>query len=277
MKHFLLLIALGFSFLVSAQDYYQENVGIQLYSLRNQFKKDVPGTLKLIKDWGITSIEGGDTYGMDETEFMGLLKENGLKTISIGAGYEAFRDNPEEVVAKAKRYGAKYAMCAWIPHNGDDFTLWDIDQATKIFNRAGKVLAEQGITMVYHPHGYEFRPYEDGTLFDKMAREAEHFDFEMDVYWVQHGGEDPVALLEKYPNKFKTFHLKDMAKGTKGNNTGHEDVETNVVLGTGMVDIEKLVLRGKELGVEYMFIEDESSNVVFQIPKSLMYLTQVLR
>jgi len=68
------------------------------------------------------------------------------------------------------------------------------------------------------------------------------------------------------------MHLKDMEKGVKGNNTGHEDVETNVVLGSGQIDISGLVNRGKELGIEYMFIEDESSRVVEQVPQSLAFL-----
>jgi sugar phosphate isomerase/epimerase len=97
----------------------------------------------------------------------------------------------------------------------------------------------------------------------------------MDVYWVQHGGADPMALLNKYPDKFVLFHLKDMQKGIIGNSTGHEDVETNVVLGTGQIDIEGIVKRGIELGVEYMFIEDECSRVVEQVPQSLEFLKEI--
>ena len=63
-----------------------------------------------------------------------------------------------------------------------------------------------------------------------------------------------------------------MEKGIKGNNTGHEEDDTNVVLGTGQIDIAGVVAEAKKLGIEYMFIEDESSNVVTQVPKSLEYL-----
>jgi len=147
-----------------------------------------------------------------------------------------------------------------------------VKEAVAVFNKAGKLLKESGITLAYHAHGYEFRPYKNDTLFDYMADNAEYFAFEMDVYWVQHGGADPMTLLNKYPDKFVLFHLKDMEKGVVGNNTGHEDVETNVVLGTGQVDIEGIVKRGRELGVEYMFIEDECSRVVEQVPQSLEFL-----
>lgn len=250
-----------------------DDVGIQLYSLRNQFKEDVPKTLELINSWGITIIEGGDnTYGMPEASFIELLENNNLKTASVGTNLEELRDNPQETIRRAKTFGANYAMCAWIPHDRDNFTIEDVKNTIKIFNEAGKLLNDNGVHLVYHPHGYEFRPYQNGTLFDYMAQNAINFDFEMDVYWVVHGGEDPMALFEKYPTKFKLMHLKDMRKGTIGNDTGHGDVEDNVVLGTGMINIKTLVAKGRELGVDYLFIEDESSRVVDQVPASLTFL-----
>ena len=249
-----------------------QEVGLQLYSLRNQFKKDIPSTLKLINDWGITVLEGGDSYGMPEEEFKGLLAKNNLKVVSVGAGFNDLANAPEEVVKKAKSYGATYVMCAWIPHDGNNFDISDTQKAVEVFNRAGKILRDNGIKLTYHAHGFEFRPYKDGTLFDYMAQNAKYFDFEMDVYWVHHGGEDPLKLLKKYPSKFILLHLKDMEKGTKKDNTGHADVETNVVLGTGEVDIAGVVAEAKKLGIKYMFIEDECSRVVEQVPKSLRYL-----
>jgi sugar phosphate isomerase/epimerase len=166
-------------------------------------------------------------------------------------------------------------MCPWIPHDGNVFDIAKTKEAVGVFNQAGKKLKAAGLTLAYHAHGYEFRPYEDGTLFDYMAKNATDFDFEMDVYWVRHGGADPMELLNTYPDKFVLLHLKDMADGLSGNDTGHEDVETNVVLGSGQIDIGALVLRARELGIEYMFIEDESSSVVEQVPQSLKFLNSL--
>ncbi len=249
-----------------------QEIGLQLYSLRKQFKKDVPGTLKLIRAWGIRSVEGGDSYGMPVDDFKDLLKKNNLKVVSIGASFEELRDNPKVVVDRAKTYGATYVMCAWIPHSGNKFGIEETKNAVTVFNAAGKVLMANGLQLAYHAHGYEFRPYKAGTLFDYMAENAVDFKFEMDVYWVQHAGEDPLKLLKKYPEKFVLMHLKDMAKGTRKDDTGSADVESNVVLGTGEVDIAALVAEAKKIGLPYLFIEDESSRVVDQIPQSLKYL-----
>ncbi len=259
------------TFFIGAQ---AQEFGLQFYSLRNQFKKDVPGTLKTISDWGITKIEGGESYGLPLEDFKGLLEQYNLSVVSIGASFKDLKRNPENVIKMAKSYGAEYVMCPWIPHQGA-FSAEDAKKATEVFNEAGKLLKENGLILTYHPHGYEFKPNEDGTLFDIMARKAEHFSFEMDVYWVKHGGADPMTVLNTYPDKFVLMHLKDMKKGVEGNYTGHEDVETNVTLGTGSVDIAALVKRGKALGIKYMFIEDESSRVLSQVPKSLEFLKNI--
>ncbi|WP_339709213.1 sugar phosphate isomerase/epimerase [uncultured Kriegella sp.] len=259
-----------FTISVSAQE-----IGIQLYSLRNQFKTDVPGTLDIIQSWGLTNLEGGGTYGLSREEFKDQLKKRDLEVVSVGASYDDLKNGKiDAIIQNAKAFGAKYVMCAWISHEGNKFDIAKTKEATEVFNKAGKQLKKEGITLAYHAHGYEFRPYKDGTLFDYMAEHADHFAFEMDVYWVKHGGEDPLSLLNRYPKKFVLLHLKDLEKGVKGNNTGHEDVETNVVLGTGQIDIAGVVKRAKELGVvKYMFIEDECSRVVEQVPQSLKFLS----
>ncbi len=273
-KQLHLTLSLTFTILFFLPTYSQE-FGIQLYSLRDYFRTDIENSLKTISDWGITTVEGGGTYGMDETKFRNLLSKYNLETISIGADYEELKNNPKAVAEKAKRYGARFVMCAWIPHNGNRFTIDDIKASTAVFNRAGNILKKEGVTLAYHAHGYEFRPHEYGTLFDYMAQNAKNFSFEMDVFWVQHGGENPLALLEKYPDFVVMLHLKDMQKGVVGNTTGSEDVETNVVLGTGQVDIAGIVKKARELGVRYMFIEDESSRVLEQVPQSLRFLKSI--
>ena len=254
-----------------------QEVGLQLYSLRNQFKNDVTGTLDLIASWGITKLEGGDTYGMPVQEFKKELRKRNLQVVSVGASYQDLDINLKAVIQNARNFGATYVMCAWIPHQGNQFGIEEVKQAVDVFNLAGKALEDEGLKLIYHPHGYEFRPYEDGTLFDYMASKAGYFGFEMDVYWVQHGGEDPLALLNEYPDLFRLMHLKDMAKGLQGNYSGHENVETNVVLGAGQIQMDKIVQRAAELGIPYLFIEDESSRVVTQVPESLKYLEAIMK
>ena len=268
-KATILLFLLLFTISGSAQE-----IGLQLYSLRNEFKKDVPGTFAKIKSWGITKVEDGNdgTQGYTLNEYKALLAKNNLEIVSASAPFEELKNSPETVIKRAMDYGSKYVVCFWIPHKDTIFTIDDTKLALNVFNKAGKIMKAAGITLVYHPHGYEFRPYKNATLMDYMIEKSEYFDFEMDVYWFAHPGEDPVEWLRKYPNEFKLMHLKDCQKGVVGNQNGQSDVETNVTLGSGQINIAEIVTEAKNRGLQYLFIEDESSRVVNQVPQSLEYL-----
>lgn len=254
-------------------------IGIELYSFRNQLAKDVPGTLQKIRKMGFTVVEGSSSYaGLQPEEFKGMLDQAGLRMISIGVDFNELVENPEGVAKKAKLFGAQFVVCFWIPHEEDKFTLDDAKKAIDVFNHSGRILKEKGLYLCYHPHGYEFVPYNDGTLFDYLVEQLlpEFCNFEMDVFWIQHPGQDPVELLKKYPTRFLLMHLKDRERGTPGNQSGRADVETNVALGKGDIDIKAIMQEArKHNNVKHYFIEDESSRSEDQVPKSLAYLRKL--
>lgn len=248
--------------------------GIQTYTFRNSFKNGVEATLDTIQNLGFREVEVGiNPYGYTSAEFKKLLDARNMTAPSVGAGYEQIVKDPEEVVKQAKALGASFVMVSWIPHK-DQFTIEDAKKAVADFNRVGKVLKDNGITFCYHNHGYEFRPYEKGTLFDYIVENTnpEYVSFEMDILWVAHPGADPVKLLEKYGNRWKLMHLKDLKKGTKSDFSGHTPVENDVALGQGKIDIPAVLRAAKKAGIKHYFIEDESPNIGEQIPQSLAYL-----
>jgi sugar phosphate isomerase/epimerase len=251
-------------------------VGLQLYSLRDQFKKDVPATLDQVRSFNIKYVELAGTYGLTPEKFRQELDARGLKAISGHFSYERCRDQIEEVAREAKILGLEYVGCAWIPHK-DPFDEKTCREAAAVFNRAGEALAKHGIKFFYHTHGYEFLPYGNGTLFDLMMAETnpKFVRFQMDVYWVVNPGQDPVKLLQKYGKRFELMHVKDMKKGTPSGFTGHSDVTNNVVLGEGVIDWRTVFRAAKKAGVKWYFIEDESPTSATQIPQSLRYLEKV--
>jgi sugar phosphate isomerase/epimerase len=251
-------------------------IGLQLYSLRAEFAKDLPATLDKVKSYGIKYVETAGTYNLAPVQFKEMLESRGLQPVSGHFPYDRYRDDIEGVAKDAKALGLKYAGCAWITHQGD-FTEKDARDAAAVFNKAGEVLAKSGIKFFYHTHGYEFQPYKEGTLLDLLMTETkpELVRFEMDVFWIVHPGQDPVKLLEKYPKRFELMHVKDMKKGTKGDLTGHSDVKNDVALGTGLMDWPAILKAAKQAGVKYYFIEDESPTAAQQIPQSLKFLEQV--
>jgi sugar phosphate isomerase/epimerase len=254
---------------------FSAGLALQLYSLRHRFKAgDVDGALALTRDWGLRHIEGNAPDGMTSQAFAAKLAAHGLSAMGTGVDFGALAGDLGPAIADAKALGATYVMCAWIPH-GDAFTLADVDKAAAAFNTAGKAFTAAGLTFMYHCHGYEFVPGPGGTLFDTLAAKTDpgHVAFEMDVFWAVRGGADPVALLEKYPGRFKATHIKDIAKGTPlGDRTGHAPDETNVPLGQGQIDWPAVFRASAKAGVEWHIIEDESPTVERQVPLTLKYL-----
>jgi len=252
-------------------------VGLQLYSLRADFPKDVPGTLGRVKAMGFSVVELAGTYGMTAAQFKGELDKAGLKASSMHTSFESLRDKIDSVVSDAKTLGVEYVGCAWIPHQGDDFTEADTTNAIQVFNAAGAKLKAAGLKFFYHTHGYEFRPHGSGTLFDLFMSKTDPSAvlIEMDVFWVVHPGQDPVKLFEKYGKRIHLMHLKDMKPGLKGDLTGRAPENSDVVLGTGQVEWPRVLAAAKKAGVKYYFVEDESTTAADQIPKTLKYLESV--
>lgn len=253
-------------------------VGLQLYSLRANFAKDVPGTLDQVKNMGFKYVELAGTYNLTPEKFKQLLDERGLVPVSCHFPYERFRDDAEGVANDAAALGLKYAGVAWITHK-DPFDEKTCLEAAAVFNKAGETLAKHGIKFFYHTHGYEFQPVAGGgTLFDLLLKETnpKNVAYEMDVFWIVHPGQDPVKLLQQYGKRFALMHVKDMRKGTQtGLLTGHSDVNNDVPLGTGTMDWPAILKAAKKAGVKYYFIEDESDHSAQQIPQTLRYLEQV--
>jgi sugar phosphate isomerase/epimerase len=251
-------------------------LGLQLYSLRDSFNKDVPGTLDVVKNFGLVDVELAGTYGQTPGQFKEQLTARGLKAIAGHFGYGRFQNDPEGVAAEAKALGLRYAGCAWIDHSGT-FDEKQCREAAAVFNHAGAVLARHGLKFYYHTHGYEFQPFGDGTLFDLLMHETEpkYVSFEMDVMWVVFPGQDPARLLAKYGPRWKLMHLKDLKKGVAGDLSGGTDPNHDVVIGTGQTDWPAVLKAAKTAGVKWYFIEDESKSVLDQIPQHLNYLEQV--
>lgn len=253
------------------------DVGVQLYSLRAQMEKDLPGTLALVQKMKLTDVEVASFYNHSAESFKALLDKNGLKASGVHFQWDRFTRDIDGIIKDAKALGCEYVTLPWIPHNGD-FTVANGRDAAEKFNEWGRKLAEAGLKFTYHPHGYEFSRFDKGTVFDEMVRltKPKYVNFEIDIFWAFDGGADPVQLMRKYPSRFLLMHLKDMRKGVKTPNyTGHEDVESDVTLGTGQLDIKAILAEAQKIGIKHYYLEDESSKSVEQMPESVRYIRSI--
>jgi sugar phosphate isomerase/epimerase len=264
---------LSYAFAQPGRPLFTHAIGVQAYTYRNSFPTGVAAVLDTIKALGITEMEGPNPKNISPEAFKKMLDERHITMPSIGVDYGLITKDPGSVVKQAKFWGAKYVMVAWIPH-GKTFTIDDAKKAVDDFNRAGKILKENGITLCYHDHGYEFGPYGDGTLFDYIAQNTnpDYVSFEMDIMWTFHGGADPAKLLYKYKGRWKLVHLKDIRKGVPNDLTGGTDTHNDVAVGTGQLNYSEIIRAANAVGIKHYFIEDESPNHAAQIPVTIAYL-----
>jgi sugar phosphate isomerase/epimerase len=273
-KSLMLIVAtLGFSSRVPAEPLFPQVPGMVSYTYREEFKRDLPGTLDKIKALGITDLEFSNLFGQTAAEIRRLLDARGMVCSSFGVSYDDLCNQTAEVAKDAATLGAKFVRVAWLP-NRQPFTLEFAHKTAAEFNRIGEQLRDQGLTFCYHNHGYEFVPEGNGTLFDVLMAETNPQDvsFELDILWAHLPGANPAQLLGKYGSRFKLMHLKDLRRGVKGDFSGKTAVENDVALGTGQLDLPAILKAAKRAGVQHYYIEDESPNTATQVPQTIAYL-----
>lgn len=255
--------------------------GAVSYTFRADLAKDVPGTLDKIKGMGITNMEFSGLFNKTPEELRALLDERGMRCTSLGVGYGDLQKDPDKVIKTAKTLGAEFVRVASIPHPGDfkDLKSDAVKQAAIDFNVFGKKLKENGLTFCYHNHGPEFQPageLGDGTFFDYLVQKTDpkYVSFEMDVLWVYWPGQDPVALLQKYPERFRLMHVKNVKKGIPRGGSS-----TNVPVRDGQIDMEAVLKAAQKTAIKYYYIEDESPAelIDMQVPISIKYMEELAK
>jgi sugar phosphate isomerase/epimerase len=254
---------------------FTQHPGVVSFTYRNYFSKDVAKTLdSLLVPNGFTDIEFSNLFGKTATQLRAMIDGRGIKCSSFGVGYDDFVNKIDTVAKNAKILGAQYVRISSLPHKGA-FTLDDANKAIELFNRQGKYLKEKyGLTFIYHDHGFEFEPYKDGTLYDYIVQSTDpkYVSFELDILWAYFPGQDPAKLLEKYGDRYKALHLKNIKSGVPGNMSGGTDGNNEVSLGKGVIDIPSVLKAAKKAHIKHYYIEDESNNVIVQVPESIAYL-----
>jgi sugar phosphate isomerase/epimerase len=266
---------------IDLQGDFKGPLGLQLYSLRDTFKKDPTAALDQTKTLGFQFAELYSGVPLEPEKLKAELNAREITPISGHFSYDALKKDPAPSVKAAQTLGLKYAGVAWIPHEIGSFGEADVKRAAADFHTFAEAFKAVGIQFFYHVHGYEFRPVSEGaseTFFDLLARETkpELVAFEMDVFWVFQPGADPVKYLAKYPGRWALMHLKDIRKGAQvGVFTGKAPLTDDVTLGTGQIPWPAVLKEATKSGVQYYFIEDESPTVDAQLPTSLKYLETV--
>jgi len=227
----------------------EDQIGVVLFTARSQMAADPQGTLNALAQCGITNAEPsgsvGNFYGLTGEQLAPLAENAGINVRSIGVSWNDLQNNVEGVIAEAEAVGATYARFS----GGRDWTMAQYAETAAQMNEIGAELADAGITLAYHNHGWEFETQEDGrTGYDVLLEEtdAENVAMELDLYWSSSVGVDVVELISENPGRFPLVHVKDMAE-----DGSFADV------GEGVIDFQEIFALRDLAGIEYYFIEHD--------------------
>jgi sugar phosphate isomerase/epimerase len=227
--------------------------GLQLWTVKQSLYKDTMGVLKQIAAAGYKKIEGfeGDKglfWGMKHTELKKVMDDLGMNLVS---SHCEISDNFERKAAQAGEIGMKYLIC---PHKGAQPSIDNYKKFADEFNKCGEIAKKHGLRFAYHNHDYSFVPMNGVVPQDVMMinTDAKIVDFEMDLYWTRVAGIDPLAYMDKFPNRFKLVHVKDLIKVNTPE--GHE----SCVIGKGTIDYKSLLPQVAKRGVQHMIVEQEA-------------------
>ena len=237
---------------------YGKPIGLQLYTVRDQLQKDVPGTIAKVAGIGYKEVETYDLYGMPAKRFAKLLKDNGLTAVSGHYLLDVEKTQWEKKVAEAKELGLKYMVHA-ILDPSERKSLDDYKRHVELFNKNAEQSQKAGIQFCYHNHDFEFQKFDGVTVFDYLMKNLDpHLvQFEMDCFWVTHAGQDPVALMKKHPGRFPLLHIKDLKAGIAPSTEFDARMGLFTEVGKGVIDWKRIFAAAPTGGMKYFFVEQD--------------------
>lgn len=240
-------------------------VGLQLYTVRDAMTADVPGTLKKLSDLGYKNLElagyaDGKFYSIAPAEFKKMVNDLGMDVVSSHTNVEAAGITMDTAKAMADAHaalGVKYCVQPWIEEKDRNIDWYKKSIAE--WNKVGKIMKEVGIQFGYHNHNFEFKnvdgivPYYDIFL---PEMDPQYITMELDLFWANKAGQDPIAMFQKYPGRFQLLHFKDMAhKQEPFFDVIKDDITT---VGSGVIDWKAILAAKETAGMKYLFVEDDN-------------------
>lgn len=235
--------------------------GLALYTVREDMGTDAKTTLKAVADAGYKNIEAasyadGKFYDMSPADFKAYLAEVGLTPVSTHQGSVTL-ENADQMMADVKAAGFEYFVVPVPPMGMFTFNMEDRTMGMKgtaqeladILDTLGEKANAAGLKLLYHNHDFEFKKGDnDVVMIDYLLENCnpEFVNFQMDLYWVTKAGADPVAYFEKYPGRFKLWHVKDM-----------DDQGRFAPVGEGTIDFGRILAKKELSGMEYYMVEQD--------------------
>lgn len=228
------------------------NIAAQLYTLRDYCTtaEDLKKTLHKVKEIGYESVQLSGIGPIEPAVVKTLADEAGLTICATHVGYDEMKNNIERVVEQHRLWNCRYVGLGGIPgefRSGEGYAAF-----AKEASEVAKRLKEYDLQFIYHNHKFEYEKYNGRSGMEILRDESdpEAFGFELDTYWVQAGGADPVEWIHHVKGRMSVIHLKDMAIVN--------DTQVFAEIGEGSMNFRNIIQACRETGVEWYVVEQDT-------------------
>jgi sugar phosphate isomerase/epimerase len=260
---------------------YLDQIGLQLYTLRNPIKQDLGKTIREVAQIGYKQVE---PYGFPSPQAIDLITQSRDRGMQVNSSHFDWNSllHPEkkgvqpfeEILETARKHELTDLVVPYL-HEVDRVDLSAYEKTAEALNKGATQAKKAGIRLAYHNHAFEFKPMNKGKTGYDVFMESFSPDmfFEVDVFWIKVGGVDPASMIRKLGRRISQLHLKDLKKGTLCPNYGKLEPDAFDEIGDGMIPMGPIMRAAEKAGVKHCHVEqDHSPDPVQSIRKSLDHL-----
>ena len=267
----------------AANDRKIEKIGVQLYTVRDEMKKDFEGTIAKVAAIGYKEVEFAGYFDRSPAAVRAVLDRNGLTSPATHVDYDSLSPQKwPQVIAASKVMGHEYIVNPWVDEEiRKQPDSWK--HIAETFNRAGRASQEAGIQFAYHNHWFEFIPVKGKLPYDILLEECDPqlVKMELDLCWITVGGQDPLKYFDRYPGRFPMVHVKDLKKVPKLDASGSQDFGSSLPdmteVGSGVIDWKLIFAQSDKAGIKHYFVEQDHPKSPFDSIKTSYQYLQGLR
>ena len=246
----------------------RDQISLQLYTVREETARDMPGTLRKVSEIGYPAVEFAGYGGLAPRDLKSILDDLDLRTSGAHVPLDAWETDPDSVLADMETLGCAHAVLPIVPpeRHEDEASVARLAEA---LNRWGEQCRAAGVTFSYHNHDFEFAPLGASTMWDVLVRETDPglVGLELDLYWVKYAGTDPEIVLRDVADRVSLVHLKDMAP---------DDTLSDLPVGEGTMPWPTLLEAADDAGVQWYIAEqDNPREALDDVRISLQHLREL--
>lgn len=236
----------------------QTVLAAQLYTVRDftKTRADFAESMRKISEIGYRLVQVSSIGAIDDADVKRICDDNGLTICNTHVGVDELQNDIEGVIALHELWNCRHVAIGGMPQefrdSEDGFRTF-----AAIANGIGERLADAGLTFSYHNHSFEFIKYGARSGLDIMFDETDprYVQAELDTYWIQHGGADPVVWIERMAGRMPAIHLKDMVM--LPDDKGPRPQQAMAEVGEGNMNFPGILEACKRAGVEIYAVEQD--------------------